>query len=107
MCDFFLLSDSFHNFQVFLTDQILKKKNHKNEQCSKMDFFCAIISFWDKVDFVFNIRSELMVSSERSSSDLSEYTLFQIQNILSPVKNQFLVEKCTILGIFLNSSNVQ
>ena len=35
----------------------------------------------------------LMVSSERSSSDLSEYTLFVIKKYMFTYKNQFLGEK--------------
>ena len=52
-----------------------------------------------------------MVSSEKSNSDLSEYNLFQIQKIFYIYKNQFLDEKLTFLGFFLdcflNTSKVQ
>ena len=39
-----------------------------------------------------------MVPSERSSLDLSEYTLFQIKKIFCIYKNQFLGEKLTFLS---------
>ena len=38
-----------------------------------------------------------MISSERSSSDLSEYTLFQIDKNICMDKNKFLGENWTIL----------
>ena len=44
-----------------------------------------------------------MVSSESSSSDLSEYTLFQIQKLFFFIyKNQFLGEKIEKVGFFLH-----
>ena len=50
-----------HNFLSVFTDQIWSKIMYISEdaQCSEMEFcvmsfFCAILSFWDMVDFVFN-----------------------------------------------------
>ena len=43
-----------------------------------------------------------MVSSERSSLDLSEFTLFQIQNIICNYKNQIIGENLTFLGFFFS-----
>ena len=43
-----------------------------------------------------------MVPSERSSSDLSEHTLFEIKNICFSIKIKFLSEKCNFLGFFLH-----
>ena len=40
-----------------------------------------------------NSSAILMVSSERSSSDLLEYTLFQIQKVFLIYENKFLIEK--------------
>ena len=40
------------------------------------------------------------VSSDRSSSDLSKYSLFQIQKYFVIFKNKFLGEKRKIVGLF-------
>ena len=42
-----------------------------------------------KFEFVHQKNLNLMVSSERSSSDLSEYTLFQIKKYFSSIKINF------------------
>ena len=46
-----------------------------------------------------------MTSSERYYSDLLRYTLFQSKIIFVIYKNQFLVEKWKILGLFFTDSS--
>ena len=57
---FWVMIDIVHNFQMFLPTKYDKNNVSKNAQCSWFFFLCATFSFWDIVDFVLNIHSELV-----------------------------------------------